>query len=84
MGVGLLLGVDAGGGTDALVGGLFVILAAFGYAVGAWYLKRNLSGVEPVAPSPLIAVSTTGSTGSVVPSAAMTVTWQKSRPKRRT
>jgi drug/metabolite transporter (DMT)-like permease len=49
VGVGLLLGVDAGGGTDALVGGLFVILAAFGYAVAAWYLKRNLGGVEPVA-----------------------------------
>jgi drug/metabolite transporter (DMT)-like permease len=49
LGVGMLLGVDAGGGAEALVGGLFVILAAFGYAVGAWYLKRNLSGVEPVA-----------------------------------
>jgi drug/metabolite transporter (DMT)-like permease len=49
VGVALLLGVDAGGGADALVGGLLVILAAFGYAVGAWYLKRNLSGLEPVA-----------------------------------
>ncbi len=49
LGVGMLLGVDAGGGAEALVGGLFVILAAFGYAVGAWYLKRNLRGVEPVA-----------------------------------
>jgi drug/metabolite transporter (DMT)-like permease len=49
VGVGMLLGVDAGGGSEALVGGLFVILAAFGYAVGAWYLKRNLTGVEPVA-----------------------------------
>src|SRR5829696_8774336 len=43
VGVAMLLGVDA------LGGGLFVILAAFGYAVGVWYLKRNLSGVEPVA-----------------------------------
>ena len=33
----------------ALVGGMFVILAALGYAVAAWYLKRNLAGVEPVA-----------------------------------
>jgi drug/metabolite transporter (DMT)-like permease len=49
VGVGMLLGVDAGGGAEALVGGLFVILAALGYAVAAWYLKRNLSGVEPVA-----------------------------------
>jgi drug/metabolite transporter (DMT)-like permease len=49
VGVGLLLGVDAGGGASALLGGLFVILAAFGYAVAAWHLKRNLTGVEPVA-----------------------------------
>jgi drug/metabolite transporter (DMT)-like permease len=49
VGVGMLLGVDAGGGADALVGGLFVILAALGYAVAAWYLKRNLAGVGPVA-----------------------------------
>src|ERR671914_2945840 len=43
VGVGMLLGVDAGGGAAALVGGAFVITAAFGYAVAAWYLKRNLS-----------------------------------------
>jgi drug/metabolite transporter (DMT)-like permease len=49
VGVATLLGVDAGGGSEAIVGGLMVILAAFGYAVGAWYLKRNLTGVEPVA-----------------------------------
>ena len=49
VGVGMLLGVDAGGGGGAIAGGLMVILAAFGYAVAAWYLKRNLSGVEPVA-----------------------------------
>jgi drug/metabolite transporter (DMT)-like permease len=49
VGVGMLLGVDAGGGSEALVGGMFIILAAFGYAVAAWYLKRNLGGVEPVA-----------------------------------
>src|SRR5829696_6426699 len=49
VGVGMLLGVDAGGGAEALVGGLFIILAAFGYAMAGWYLKRNLAGVEPVA-----------------------------------
>jgi drug/metabolite transporter (DMT)-like permease len=49
VGVGMLLGVDAGGGSDALLGGLMVVAAAFGYAVAAWYLKRNLTGVEPVA-----------------------------------
>lgn len=49
VGVVLLLGVDAGGGTAALVGGLMVVLASLGYALGAYYLKRKLSGVEPVA-----------------------------------
>jgi drug/metabolite transporter (DMT)-like permease len=49
VGVGMLLGVDAGGGADQIAGGLMIIAAAFGYAVAAWYLKRNLSGVEPVA-----------------------------------
>jgi drug/metabolite transporter (DMT)-like permease len=49
VGVGMLLGVDAGGGAGAIAGGLMIIAAAFGYAVGAWYLKRNLAGAEPVA-----------------------------------
>jgi drug/metabolite transporter (DMT)-like permease len=49
VGVGMLLGIDAGGGAGAIAGGLMVISAAFGYAVAAWYLKRNLGGVEPVA-----------------------------------
>src|SRR5918994_474604 len=47
-GVGLLLGVDAPGGSAALVGGLLVVLATTGYAVGAWFLKRRVPGVQPV------------------------------------
>ena len=47
-GVALLLGVDAPGGTAALVGGLLVVLATTGYAVGAWFLKRRVPGVQPV------------------------------------
>jgi drug/metabolite transporter (DMT)-like permease len=47
-GVVLLLGVDAGGGTAALVGGLMVILASLGYALGAFYLKRRLGDVQPL------------------------------------
>jgi drug/metabolite transporter (DMT)-like permease len=49
VGVTMLLGVDADGGSDALLGGLMVVTASFGYAVAAWYLKRNITGVEPVA-----------------------------------
>jgi drug/metabolite transporter (DMT)-like permease len=48
-GVAMLLGVDTGGGFDALAGGLMVVLASFGYGVSAWYVKRNVRGVQPVA-----------------------------------
>ncbi len=41
VGVALLLGVDAGGGTTALLGGLMVILASLGYGLGSWFLKRR-------------------------------------------
>lgn len=47
-GVVLLLGVDAGGGTAALVGGLLVVLASLGYALGSFYLKRRFKGVQPL------------------------------------
>jgi drug/metabolite transporter (DMT)-like permease len=48
-GVAMLLGVDVDGGPAALLGGLLVVLASFGYGVGAWYVKRNVSGVRPIA-----------------------------------
>src|SRR4051794_41119072 len=48
LGVGLLLGVDSGGGTAALLGGLMTILASLGYALGAWYLKRHIADAQPV------------------------------------
>jgi drug/metabolite transporter (DMT)-like permease len=47
-GVALLLGVDTGGSGAALVGGLMVVLASFGYAVGSHYLKRRFAGLQPV------------------------------------
>jgi drug/metabolite transporter (DMT)-like permease len=48
-GVALLLGLDAGGGTAALLGGLLVVAASFGYAVGAWLVKRRVRSIQPVA-----------------------------------
>lgn len=48
-GVAMLLGVDVEGGAAALVGGLLVVVASFGYGVGAWYVKRNVTGVRPIA-----------------------------------
>ena len=48
VGVAVLLGVDSGGRGAALLGGLLVVLASVGYALGSWYLKRNLSDAQPV------------------------------------
>src|SRR3954447_15368104 len=48
LGVAALFGVDLGGG-DALLGGVAVLLAGLGYAVGALVAKRRLGEVAPVA-----------------------------------
>lgn len=48
LGVVLLLGVDLSGDTAALAGGLMVLLAGLGYAVGAMYLKHRLPGAPAV------------------------------------
>ena len=37
-------GVDVGGDSAALVGGLAVVLASLGYAIGGFYLKAQLQG----------------------------------------
>jgi drug/metabolite transporter (DMT)-like permease len=67
-GVALLLGVDAGGGTAALVGGLLVVLASFGYGLGAWFLKRRIRGVQPVG---VVAATMAASALIVAPLAAL-------------
>jgi drug/metabolite transporter (DMT)-like permease len=56
VGVVLLFGVDLSGDAKALAGGLMVVLAALGYAIGSLYLKHALRGVPPVG----IAASTIG------------------------
>jgi drug/metabolite transporter (DMT)-like permease len=48
VGVVLLFGVDLSGDAEALAGGLMVLLAAVGYAIGSLYLKHRLKGVAPV------------------------------------
>jgi drug/metabolite transporter (DMT)-like permease len=48
LGVALLLGVDIEGGTAALLGGLAVVLASMGYAIGGFYLKRRFADVQPL------------------------------------
>ena len=48
VGVVLLFGVDLSGDAQALAGGLMVLLACVGYAVGSLYLKHRMRGAAPV------------------------------------
>lgn len=48
VGVALLFGVDLRGDTSALLGGLGILLAGAGYAVGGLVAKRKLVDVPPV------------------------------------
>jgi drug/metabolite transporter (DMT)-like permease len=47
LGVALLLGVDVSG--SGLAGGLMVVLASVGYAIGGFALKRYFTGYQPIA-----------------------------------
>jgi drug/metabolite transporter (DMT)-like permease len=49
VGVALLFGVDLTGDSAALLGGLMVLLASLGYAIGPLEMKRRMTGVPPVA-----------------------------------
>jgi drug/metabolite transporter (DMT)-like permease len=48
VGVALLLGVDVGGDSAALVGGIAVVLASLGYAIGGFYLKARFRDLQPI------------------------------------
>lgn len=48
VGVALLLGIDVGGDTGALVGGLAVLLASLGYAIGGFLIKSKMKDMQPV------------------------------------
>lgn len=48
VGVAVLLGVDLGGDSGQLLGGLAVVLASFGYAVGGFMLKRRFGTYRPI------------------------------------
>jgi drug/metabolite transporter (DMT)-like permease len=50
-GVALLLGFDLGGSRAELLGGLLVVLAGLGYAIGALTAKHKLADVPPIAMS---------------------------------
>ncbi len=66
-GVALLLGIDLGGSSDELIGGLMVVLAAFGYAAGALTAKNKLADVQPIGMSAGVMLA---STVVLIPAAA--------------
>jgi drug/metabolite transporter (DMT)-like permease len=70
VGVGLLLGVDVGGSGAALAGGLMVVLASVGYALGAFVLKKYFTGHQPLA---LVASTMTASAIMTLPLALLDV-----------
>jgi drug/metabolite transporter (DMT)-like permease len=53
-GVGVLLGLDLGGSGAALLGGLMVVLASLGYAIGGFLVKHRLAGLRPVGMSGVV------------------------------
>jgi len=48
-GVALLFGVDLTGGTEELLGGVGILMASLGYAIGGMTTKHRLHGVPPLA-----------------------------------
>ena len=48
VGVALLLGIDVGGDTGALVGGLAVLLASLGYAIGGFLIKSKMKDMQAI------------------------------------
>jgi drug/metabolite transporter (DMT)-like permease len=49
VGVALLFGIDLSGEDKLALGGVMVLLAALGYAIGAIWVRRDFTGVPPVA-----------------------------------
>jgi drug/metabolite transporter (DMT)-like permease len=57
VGVALLLGVDLGDTGAELIGGLFVVVASLGYAIGGFLVKHRLTGIRPTAMSAAVLVA---------------------------
>jgi drug/metabolite transporter (DMT)-like permease len=70
VGVAVLLGVDLGGSGNELLGGLAVVLASLGYAVGGFLVKHRLADVPPIGLAAWVMVA---STVLLAPVAALTL-----------
>ncbi|MDP8944254.1 MAG: EamA family transporter, partial [Actinomycetota bacterium] len=62
VGVALLLGVDLGGEASTLLGGILVLLAGLGYALGGFVIKHRFPGAQPIG----IAAATMVATAAVM------------------
>jgi drug/metabolite transporter (DMT)-like permease len=58
-GVTLLLGVDLGGSGGELLGGLAVLLAGLGYAIGGFMIKHRLAGLPPIGIAAAVMIAST-------------------------
>jgi drug/metabolite transporter (DMT)-like permease len=59
VGVAVLLGIDVAGRPDELLGALMILVAALGYAIGPFVVKRWLSGVHSLGPVTVAVVVST-------------------------
>ncbi|HXD60088.1 MAG TPA: EamA family transporter [Thermoleophilaceae bacterium] len=69
VGVVLLLGVDLGGDSQAVAGGIMIVLAALGYAIAGFIVKRRFAGVQPVG---LVSLTTLSAALLTLPAAIAT------------
>ena len=69
VGVALLLGVDLGGDSQTILGGVMIVLAALGYAIAGFFIKRRFSGVQPVG---LVSLTTLSAAILTLPAAIAT------------
>jgi drug/metabolite transporter (DMT)-like permease len=59
VGVAVLLGVDLGGSGNELLGGLAVVLAGLGYAIGALVVKHRVTDMPPIGVAAWVMVAAT-------------------------
>jgi drug/metabolite transporter (DMT)-like permease len=58
-GVTVLLGVDLGGSQSELLGGLAIVVASLGYAIGGFLVKHRLAGAPPIGVAAGVLVAST-------------------------
>ena len=59
VGVVVLLGLDLGGSSAALLGGLAIVLASLGYAIGGFIVKHRFREVQPIGVAAGVMVAST-------------------------